>query len=222
MSPIVKGCSCSIYSAHRHPGLKPSRVTKTLFCSTTRIVEKKAASTAINLIFRYPEYPQLLRPLSEVAREELSHFELVLDHLELRDVPFRRLAPSPYAGKLMTIVRSGEPHRLVDVLLVAQRLRRVVVSGCNCWPLTCQHQTFASFMADCSSVKRVIMSCISISRYLSPRSKTSAHASMRSCLTRLPWCCLLRLYECTIEHQDCVQRIRSGDRRRAIVFLSTR
>ncbi|MEE2786967.1 MAG: tRNA-(ms[2]io[6]A)-hydroxylase [Myxococcota bacterium] len=79
--------------------------------------EKKAASTAINLIFRYPEYPQLLRPLSEVAREELSHFELVLDHLDRRKVTFARLAPSPYAGKLMTIVRPQEPARLVDVLL---------------------------------------------------------------------------------------------------------
>ena len=78
---------------------------------------EKAASTAINLIFRYPEYVQLLCPLSELAREELAHFELVLTHLEARKIPYTRLAPSPYAGKLMSIVRSGEPHRLVDVLL---------------------------------------------------------------------------------------------------------
>ena len=40
--------------------------------------EKKAA--ALNLIFRYPHYTEILRPLSELAREELEHFELVLDH----------------------------------------------------------------------------------------------------------------------------------------------
>ena len=34
--------------------------------------EKKAASTAINLIFRYIRQPWLMRPLSELAREELD------------------------------------------------------------------------------------------------------------------------------------------------------
>ena len=47
--------------------------------------EKKAASTALTLIFHYPEFNQFLRPLSAVAREELEHFELVLDHLQRRE-----------------------------------------------------------------------------------------------------------------------------------------
>ena len=40
--------------------------------------EKKAASTAVNLIFRYQHDAGLMRPLSELAREELEHFEQVL------------------------------------------------------------------------------------------------------------------------------------------------
>lgn len=80
-------------------------------------LEKKAASTALTLVFRYPEYPKLARPLSELAREELTHFELVLEHLERRGVPYERLRPAPYAGKLMGIVRPHEPHRLLDTLL---------------------------------------------------------------------------------------------------------
>jgi tRNA-(ms[2]io[6]A)-hydroxylase len=79
--------------------------------------EKKAASTALNLIFRYPHHTELVRALSEVAREELEHFELVLDHLEARGTTFERLAPSTYAGKLLTVMRSDEPHRLIDMLL---------------------------------------------------------------------------------------------------------
>ena len=81
-------------------------------------LEKKAASTALNLIFRYPEYPTLARPLSELAREELLHFELVLGQLEHRGIPYERLRPAPYPGKLMKIVRSDEPERLLDTLLV--------------------------------------------------------------------------------------------------------
>ncbi len=79
--------------------------------------EKKAASTAINLIFRYPEYGQLLIPLSELAREELEHFELVLEELRARGGEYRRLKPSAYAGKLITEVRKPEPHKLLDTLL---------------------------------------------------------------------------------------------------------
>lgn len=79
--------------------------------------EKKAASTAINLIFRYPEYSQLLTPLSELAREELEHFEIVLAELRARGKEYRRLKPSAYAGKLMTIVRKAEPHKMLDTFL---------------------------------------------------------------------------------------------------------
>lgn len=80
-------------------------------------LEKKAASTALTLIFRYPEHPQLMKPLSELAREELEHFELVLDVLERRGLAYERQRPSAYPGKLLAVVREGEPHRLVDTLL---------------------------------------------------------------------------------------------------------
>jgi tRNA-(ms[2]io[6]A)-hydroxylase len=79
--------------------------------------EKKAASTAVGLLFKYPHFTQILRPLSALAREELAHFELVLDHLDARGQVFRKLPPSPYAGRLMSIARKNEPGRLVDMLL---------------------------------------------------------------------------------------------------------
>lgn len=79
--------------------------------------EKKAASTALSLVFRYPERPELARPLSELAREELGHFEGVLSQLERRGQRFERQRPSPYAGRLQQVVRTHEPARLVDTLL---------------------------------------------------------------------------------------------------------
>lgn len=79
--------------------------------------EKKAASTAVNLIFRYPDRPQLMMPLSRLAREELAHFEEVLEQLAARGIPFGRQRPSPYAGKLMSCLREKEPARLLDTLL---------------------------------------------------------------------------------------------------------
>lgn len=79
--------------------------------------EKKAASTAIGLIFRYAGYPSLMVPLSRLAREELAHFEEVLRHIRRRGAEYTRLEPSPYASRLMEIVRRQEPFRCLDTLL---------------------------------------------------------------------------------------------------------
>jgi tRNA-(ms[2]io[6]A)-hydroxylase len=79
--------------------------------------EQKAAGMAVRLLFRYPDHAFLLAPLSELAREELTHFEAVLGLLESREVSFRRQRPSPYAGRLRALIRSAEPERLLDTLL---------------------------------------------------------------------------------------------------------
>src|SRR5262245_46550297 len=79
--------------------------------------EKKAASTALSLIFKYPEHGNIVEPLSRLAREELAHFEDVLRCLESRGLRFRRQKPSPYAGKLMSLVRGREPEKMLDTFL---------------------------------------------------------------------------------------------------------
>lgn len=81
--------------------------------------EKKAASSALNFIFRYPEHLHFMQPLSELAREELRHFEQVLQVLEERKVVFGRQKPSRYAGKLVTEVRRDEPERMMDMMICA-------------------------------------------------------------------------------------------------------
>jgi tRNA-(ms[2]io[6]A)-hydroxylase len=79
--------------------------------------EKKAASTAINLMFRYQDRPQLMAPLSALAREELEHFELVLSLLRARGWAYGSLPPSAYAKTLFKAIRPTEPLRLLDTLL---------------------------------------------------------------------------------------------------------
>jgi tRNA-(ms[2]io[6]A)-hydroxylase len=81
--------------------------------------EKKAAGTAMNLIFHYVEHEALCRQLKEIVVEELEHFELVLDLLHRRGIPFRRLAPSSYGRRLCELVRKQEPARAVDRMLIA-------------------------------------------------------------------------------------------------------
>ena len=80
--------------------------------------EKKAAATAINLMYRYVEYHKLLHKLSRLAREELRHFEQVIAIMKARGVHYTQLSASRYAGTLRQQVRSHEPARLVDTLLI--------------------------------------------------------------------------------------------------------
>jgi len=79
--------------------------------------EKKAASTAVSMLFRYPDRTELLGPLARLARDELRHFEQVVDRLRARGIPLRRQRPSPYASELLAAVRPEEPGRLLDTLL---------------------------------------------------------------------------------------------------------
>jgi tRNA-(ms[2]io[6]A)-hydroxylase len=81
--------------------------------------EKKAAGTALNLIFHYVEDIELCREMTEIVSEELEHFHLVIDLLARRGIRFRRLKPSQYGRKLNDLVRKQEPQRAVDRLLVA-------------------------------------------------------------------------------------------------------
>ena len=81
--------------------------------------EKKAASTALGFIFRYPERAPLVAAMSKMAREELLHFERVVVELSHRGQELKRLAPSAYGAELYRCVRSWQPAKLVDELLIS-------------------------------------------------------------------------------------------------------
>ena len=89
--------------------------------------EKKAASTALNLLYRYVEHHTLLNKLSRLAREELRHFEQVIAIMKSRDVEYRQLSASRYAGALRGQVRSPEPDRLLDTLLIGAIIELTVI-----------------------------------------------------------------------------------------------
>jgi len=79
--------------------------------------EKKAASTALALIFAYPEDHRLTVALSRLAREELRHFEQVQRLMTALGVPFERQRPGRYAAGLRAHVRTSEHERKLDLLL---------------------------------------------------------------------------------------------------------
>jgi tRNA-(ms[2]io[6]A)-hydroxylase len=80
--------------------------------------EKKAASTGLNMIYRYVDKHDLLQKMSKLAREELHHFEQVIGIMKKRGVVYSQLSSSRYAGGLHKAVRSHEPAKLIDSLIV--------------------------------------------------------------------------------------------------------
>lgn len=80
--------------------------------------EKKAAGTAMNLLFRYNDKPELQVLLAQLAREELLHYEQVLELMHKRGIPYQPVPAARYAAGLRQHVRHGEPERLVDILVV--------------------------------------------------------------------------------------------------------
>jgi len=79
--------------------------------------EKKAASSALALIFAYPEDTELGLSLSRLAREELRHFEQVAQLMRRLAVPFERQRPGRYAAGLRSALHSREPLRKLDLML---------------------------------------------------------------------------------------------------------
>ncbi|WP_323016903.1 tRNA-(ms[2]io[6]A)-hydroxylase [Castellaniella sp.] len=83
-----------------------------------RNCELKAAATAMSLIARYGQDIELSMALSKLAREELVHHEQVLRILKRRGIALRPLTASRYASGLRAAVRTHEPAKLVDTLIV--------------------------------------------------------------------------------------------------------
>ena len=80
--------------------------------------EKKAASTALQLIYRYTDDFDLLNKMSRLAREEMLHFERVIAIMEKRGIAYQSLSASRYAAGLHEAIRRGEPERRIDTLIV--------------------------------------------------------------------------------------------------------
>jgi tRNA-(ms[2]io[6]A)-hydroxylase len=84
--------------------------------------ELKAASNALSLVARHPGDPELTRALTDLAREEIEHFQRVAALLAARNVTMGPPPVDEYAAALRralhTLPRAATGSVLVDRLLV--------------------------------------------------------------------------------------------------------
>lgn len=92
--------------------------------------ELKAAQTAMGLIWKYGpeggECPgtgalsnmQLMQKMSRLIREEMRHFEQVIDLMQARGISYEQIGASRYAAGIRKAIRTYEPAKLIDTLIV--------------------------------------------------------------------------------------------------------
>ena len=80
--------------------------------------EKKAAGTAMNLIFRYEFSYDLQRKLAQLIREEMLHYEQVLGIMHERGQAWQYLSAGRYAKGMLKHKRTAEPAAMIDVLII--------------------------------------------------------------------------------------------------------
>ena len=89
-------------------------------------LERKAATSALNLE-KYRDLYGHVEDLNAIAIEELQHFQLVLNLLKKRGIPFGAPYPSPWITGLMRSVRNGQRHQAIDHLICCS-----LVEGRSC------------------------------------------------------------------------------------------
>jgi len=91
--------------------------------------EQKAASNAISIIIRFPEYSEIVSTMLQIAQEELSHFEQVHNKILARGWTLGRERKDEYVNDLASFIRKGQ-GRTVD--LVERLLFAAMIEARSC------------------------------------------------------------------------------------------
>jgi len=114
LSPILEFLACPTPQAWLDEALKQQEVLLIDHANC----EKKAAATAMNLLYRHSDRIELMRMMARLAREELLHFEQVMKLMSRRGIDYVYLSASRYAGGLREYIRKQKPDSLIDTLIV--------------------------------------------------------------------------------------------------------
>lgn len=114
--------------------------------------EKKAASTALSLMFKYPERSELQIKMAQLAREEVLHFEQVFEKIKDRNIEYKILSPSRYAASLRKLARDNEPEKLVDFCILG-----AIIEARSCERFACLAPILESQEPDLASYYRYLL-----------------------------------------------------------------
>jgi tRNA 2-(methylsulfanyl)-N6-isopentenyladenosine37 hydroxylase len=92
--------------------------------------EQKAATNAISIIVSFPEHSELVDEMLALAKEELTHFEMVHNKLKERGLILGRERKDHYVGEIYKFMRKGWDDR--NIVLVERLLFSALIEARSC------------------------------------------------------------------------------------------
>ena len=90
-----------------------------LFLQDHAANERKASTMAMSMVAHYPDRPELVTAMVDLALEELNHFRQVLRLMNQRGVILAADRKDPYVNTILRQVRKGSADYFIDRLLSA-------------------------------------------------------------------------------------------------------
>ena len=92
--------------------------------------EQKAATNALTIMISFPYYTDLVEEMVKLAKEELSHFEMVHQKIQERGLKLGYERKDEYVGELYKFMRKGD-HRK-EIVLIDRLLFGAMIEARSC------------------------------------------------------------------------------------------
>lgn len=90
-----------------------------IFLPDHAAAEKKASSMALTMVAHYPDKPELVSAMIDLALEELSHFRAVVKLMHERGLSLLPDEKDAYVNAMRSHLRDGKDFYFLDRLLIA-------------------------------------------------------------------------------------------------------
>ncbi|MDF2451314.1 MAG: miaE [Bacteroidota bacterium] len=91
--------------------------------------EQKAATNAISIMISYPYHTDLVEEMVKLAKEELSHFEMVHKKIQERGMTLGFERKDEYVGELYKFMRKGHKK---EIVLIDRLLFGAMIEARSC------------------------------------------------------------------------------------------
>lgn len=92
--------------------------------------EQKAATNAISIMISFPYYQDLVDEMVKLAKEELTHFEMVVQKIKDRGLKFGYERKDEYVNELYKFMRKGSHNK--DIVLIDRLLFAAMIEARSC------------------------------------------------------------------------------------------
>ncbi|MFT6387645.1 MAG: tRNA-(ms[2]io[6]A)-hydroxylase [Cellvibrionaceae bacterium] len=107
-----------------------------LFLNDHAQAEKKASGMAMSMLSHYPDKPELVSAMIDLAIEELAHFREVIKLMQSRGLQLGTDEKDPYVNQIRKQMRKGSEVYMLDRLLTAAIIE---ARGCERFGLIAKH-----------------------------------------------------------------------------------